>query len=223
MACAAEDASELLDAATQLPDFLSKLKVQIYTESDMIQPALATEIVNRVLKHDVPFSQTIDLSPFNLEEHQLSHVLIRAPYNDVHTMDISGNRHIGEDLLRRVLEAYPNLQSIYLLNTRQISYREKIKLFSEHRFAHVYDSQLFGNPISRVNREPREYRTSSNTTLVQTAVSQIELVVRNQTKVYYSFPIAALNITRNTILDPLRRILVAMMKLVEDNGECWGG
>jgi hypothetical protein len=104
--CSPEDLPRILDVAGQLPDFLPALKPKIYSESSVLSSSGSAAIMLHTLLRKIPLHGCIDLSPFNLDEDQISYVLFESELTSAsfHTLSLSGNKHFRVPLLTRILE-----------------------------------------------------------------------------------------------------------------------
>ncbi|KAF7960048.1 hypothetical protein EAE96_001648 [Botrytis aclada] len=136
---------QMLEKASLLSDFYPAAKSKLYADpTDVSNSASARRILSNVLRNE----NTIDLGPFELTSEQILEVLDEASQDsiDVISLNFSGNLNITESFLKEILIKYPRLETLYLLNTPQISLEKKIGLLRRTTIQ-LYDTELLALPF----------------------------------------------------------------------------
>ncbi|THV53127.1 hypothetical protein BGAL_0059g00370 [Botrytis galanthina] len=135
----------ILERASLLADFHPAAKSQLYADpTDVSNSASARRILSSVLRKE----NTIDLGPFELTTEQILEVLEEASKDSmgVISLNFSGNLNITESFLKEILIKFPRLETLYLLNTPQISLKKKIGLLRGTSIQ-LYDTELLALPF----------------------------------------------------------------------------
>ncbi|KAF7940391.1 uncharacterized protein EAE98_000518 [Botrytis deweyae] len=136
---------QILERASLLSDFYPTAKSKLYADpTDVSNSASARRILGSILRRE----DTIDLGPFELSTEQISEVLEEASKDpkDVISLSFSGNLNITESFLKEILIKFPRLETLYLLNTPQISLERKIGLLRGTTIQ-LYDTELLALPF----------------------------------------------------------------------------
>jgi hypothetical protein len=149
--CSPEDLPELLESATALPVFYSALRSRFYTEAGTVSKSkVASHVINEIVRQ-TPSHGTIHLSPFDLDERQIQNILFDPALElNFHTLSLSGNKHIQEVLLDKILRTYPKINILHLLDTSLISLMAKLDWLKKHGIYHLYDSDFIALPFKRM-------------------------------------------------------------------------
>ncbi|TGO26641.1 hypothetical protein BPAE_0055g00120 [Botrytis paeoniae] len=136
---------QILERASVLSDFYPAAKSKLYADpNDVSDSASARRILSSILRKE----NTIDLGPFELATEQILEVLEEASKGpiDVISLNFSGNLNIAESFLKEILIKFPRLETLYLLNTPQISLEKKIGLLRRTTIQ-LYDTELLALPF----------------------------------------------------------------------------
>ncbi|KAF7885049.1 hypothetical protein EAF00_010867 [Botryotinia globosa] len=136
---------QILERASLLSDFHPAAKSKLYADpADVSNSASARRILSSILKKE----NTIDLGPFELTTEQILEVLEEESKDsiDVISLNFSGNLNITESFLKEILIKFPRLETLYLLNTPQISLDKKIGLLRGTTIQ-LYDTELLALPF----------------------------------------------------------------------------
>ncbi|KAF7899023.1 uncharacterized protein EAF01_008236 [Botrytis porri] len=149
---------QILERASLLWDFYPAAKAKLYADpADVSNFASARRILRSILRNE----NKIDLSPFELTTEQISEVLEEAFKDpmDVVSLNLSGNLNITEPFLKGILIKFPRLETLYLLNTPQISLENKIGLLRGSTIQ-LYDTELLALPfVEKDDGMTHEFKT----------------------------------------------------------------
>ncbi|ESZ98568.1 hypothetical protein SBOR_1018 [Sclerotinia borealis F-4128] len=115
-------------------------------------PCLVFPISREILGKALENMSEIDLSPFyDLTPKRLLHVLekVMRSKNRLHvtSLSLSGNRLIDYKVLTTILNAFPNLKALHLLDTPRITFAKKMELLRETKVSEYHDSELYSLPF----------------------------------------------------------------------------
>ncbi|KAF7872291.1 hypothetical protein EAF04_003215 [Stromatinia cepivora] len=142
------DFPRILDRVSVLPNF-SSVTISITSAN----PRWSTFPNSRMLLAKALENKSqIDLSPFyDLTSKRVLLVLERAmiPENGRHvtSLNLSGNKLIDGTVLSKILNAFPNLQTLYLLDTPRIPLARKMQLLQGTKVSEYHDSELYSMPF----------------------------------------------------------------------------
>ena len=126
----------------------------------------ATQLLTKAIGQDT----VLDVSPFRLTISQIERVLIYRPLETptLTSLNLSGNSGLTTGLLEKILQQQPNLATLYLLNTPQISLQCKLSLVEGTKIREYLDTDLLAAPFINLGA-PKD----GETVYIVPAVSQI--------------------------------------------------
>ncbi|TGO68426.1 hypothetical protein BOTNAR_0025g00080 [Botryotinia narcissicola] len=135
---------QIFERASLLSDLYPAAKSKLYADPiDVSNSSSVRRILSSILRKE----NTIDLGPFELTTEKILKVLEESSQDsiDVNSLNFSGNLNITESFLKEILIKFPRLETLYLLNTPQISL-EKIGLLRGTTIQ-LYDTELLALPF----------------------------------------------------------------------------
>lgn len=135
----------ILERASLLADFYPVAKSKLYADpTDVSNSASVRRIFSSIFRKE----NTIDLGPFELTTEQILEVLEEASKDSIGviSLNFSGNLKITESFLKEILIKFPRLETLYLLNTPQISLKKRIGLLRGTSIQ-LYDTELLALPF----------------------------------------------------------------------------
>ncbi|KAF7942648.1 uncharacterized protein EAE97_006102 [Botrytis byssoidea] len=136
---------KILERASLLSDFYLAAKSKLYADPiDVSNSSSARRTLSSIFRKE----NIIDLGPFELTTEQILEVLEEASQDsiDVISLNFSGNLNITESFLKEIFIKFPRLETLYLLNTPQISLEKKIGLLRGTTIQ-LYDTELLALPF----------------------------------------------------------------------------
>ncbi|KAF7940390.1 uncharacterized protein EAE98_000517 [Botrytis deweyae] len=160
--CPIKELPAKFERATLLPDFRPNLKSAILsTPTILASSAAARYIFSRLLETE----KSIDLGPFDLSPDHLIEVLEQPRKAGVlKILSLCGNQKINDASLVKLINDFPRLRSLYLLDTPQIPLATKIKILRGQALREFFDTDLYALPFASRekfynDRNPRNYNS----------------------------------------------------------------
>ncbi|TGO12811.1 hypothetical protein BTUL_0082g00570 [Botrytis tulipae] len=144
--CPIKELPAKFERATLLPDFRLALKSAIFsTPTILASSAAARYLFSRLLETE----KSIDLGPFDLSPNHIIEVLEQPRKAGVlKILSLSGNQKINDASLVKLINDFPRLQSLYLLDTPQIPLATKIKILRGQSLREFFDTDLYALPFA---------------------------------------------------------------------------
>lgn len=160
--CPMKELPAKFERATLLPDFQPALESAIFsTPTILASSAAARYIFSRLLETE----KSIDLGQFDLSPDHIIEVLEQPRKAGVlKILSLSGNQKINEASLVKLINDFPRLQSLYLLDTPQIPLATKIKILRGRALREFFDTDLYALPFAYREKlyNDRSSRVSNN-------------------------------------------------------------
>lgn len=82
----------------------------------------------------------------------MDHILLSGPskLSKLRVLNLSGNKHLTDKLLQKIIVRYPDLSTLYLLNTPQIPLQTKLAIISGSKITDFLDTALLVLPFTGV-------------------------------------------------------------------------
>ncbi|TGO26644.1 hypothetical protein BPAE_0055g00150 [Botrytis paeoniae] len=135
-----------IERATLLPDFRLALKSAIFsTPTILASSAAARYIFSQILETE----KIVDLGPFDLLPDHIIQVLEQPRKAGVlKILSLCGNQKINDASLVKLINDFPSLRSLYLLDTPQIPLATKIKILRDQALKFFFDTDLYALPFA---------------------------------------------------------------------------
>lgn len=140
-----QDADHVLWEAYRSGDTVPLLRTLVYRNAHWLREPPDggyNYSLGEVLKELLAGQKSIDLSPFLLSATSVIKIMLGLP-KEVRSLDLSGNTSINLRHLEEILKIQPQITSLLLFNTQQISLQEKLSLLDNTTVTELYDSDLF--------------------------------------------------------------------------------
>lgn len=144
--CPIKELPARIERATLLPDFRPALKSAIFSRPKILaNSAAARYLFSQILETE----ERIDLGLFELLPNHITQVLEQPKKSGVlKTLSLCGNQRINDASLVKLINDFPNLRSLYLLDTPQIPLASKIKILRDQEFLELFDTDLYALPFA---------------------------------------------------------------------------
>ncbi|KAF7942651.1 uncharacterized protein EAE97_006105 [Botrytis byssoidea] len=144
--CPIKELPAKFERATLLSDFRPALKSAIFsTPTILTSSAAARYIFSQLLESE----KSIDLGPFDLSPDHIIEVLEQPRKAGVlKILSLCGNQKINDASLVKLIDDFPRLQSLYLLDTPQIPLATKIKILRGQSLREFFDTDLYALPFA---------------------------------------------------------------------------
>ncbi|TGO64636.1 hypothetical protein BCON_0006g00380 [Botryotinia convoluta] len=144
--CPIKELPAKIERATLLPDFRLSLKSAIFsTPTILASSAAARYLFSQILETE----KSVDLGPFDLLPDHIIEVLEQPRKAGVlKILSLCGNQKINDASLVKLINDFPSLRSLYLLDTPQIPLATKIKILRDQALEELFDTDLFALPFA---------------------------------------------------------------------------